>query len=350
MSPYTCIPPHLYPLILSSTITWFCSHRQTEKVISCTAGLSEKLYKNYSDVFFHQAHFRNITEHGVCSFLRKKIIVFGNRIAGSCMSLEVLVYVSGKFPSPDADGISAQLPSLWLSGSLRPDSKLNSTYHRTSFWLWFFQALCSSPSIPVCWSCCGMYAVYTVLGHVLYQALLQELRTGTSRKKEYGFLTHYVVSKGWWPTQPTRPMGNLIMPWADRGKVSRGQGHSHIPDPRSCSRGPYMEDHTDGEIQAQVYGIFELERMADKSKSFFTDTRKAAQQATCLRPGRRDERLSPLAQSFFHHPTHKAAVPRALPMKRFSLQILGKCAKSLCLCVCDSFHPNRHSKLNKHGS
>lgn len=132
--------------------------------------------------------------------------------------------------------------------------------------------------------------------------------------------------------------------------MSRGQGHSHIPDLRSCSRGPYMEDHTDGEIQPQVYGIFELERTADKSKSFFTDTRKAAQQATCLRPGRRDERLSPLAQSFFHHPTHKAAVPRSLPMKRFSLRILGKCAKSLCLCVCVSFHPNRHSKLNKHGS
>lgn len=48
----------------------------------------------------------------------------------------------------------------------------------------------------------------------------------------------------------------------------------------------------------------------------FIETRKAEQQATCLRQKRGDERLPPLAQSFFHDPTHKAAVPLALPMKK----------------------------------
>lgn len=133
----------------------------------------------------------------------------------------------------------------------------------------------------------------------------------------------------------------------------RGQGHSQSQTPGLVHvllvPRVHVEDHTNGEIQPRAYGIFELERTADKSKSFFTDTRKATQQATCLRLGLRDERLSPLAQSFFHHPTHKAKEPHALPMERFSLQILGKCARSLCLCMCDSFHPSRHSKLNKHG-
>lgn len=86
------------------------------------------------------------------------------------MSLEVLVYISGKFPFPGADGISTQLPSLLLSGSLRLDLKLNSTNHRTSFWLWFFQALCTSPSIPVSWRCCGM--LFTPCWVMLYCARL----------------------------------------------------------------------------------------------------------------------------------------------------------------------------------
>lgn len=135
-----------------------------------------------------------------------------------------------------------------------------------------------------------------------------------------------------------------------QGKVNRGKCHSHIPASRSCSLGPYVEHHTNDEIQPKAYRIFGLGRIADKSKSFFIDTRKTEQQATCLRLGQGNECLSPPAQSFFHDPTHKVAVPLALPVKRFSLPILGKCAKRLCLHMCDSFHPNRHSKLNKHGS
>lgn len=70
----------------------------------------------------------------------------------------------------------------------------------------------------------------------------------------------------------------------------------------------------------------------------FIETRRAEQRATCLRQKQGDGLLPPLAQSCFHDPTHKAAVPRALSMKRFSLQVFENRAKRLSLRMRGSFH------------
>lgn len=80
------------------------------------------------------------------------------------MSLEVLVYVSGKSPFPGSNGISTQLPSLQLSGSWRPDSKLTvpTKDHLSGYdFSRPFALPIHSCLLEMLWS-----AVYTVLGHV----------------------------------------------------------------------------------------------------------------------------------------------------------------------------------------